>query len=165
LLTDGDRHVSTVRVTVMRQLYRIAYHLLQVLSVFRRGGGRGVKCVLTNSGRVLLVRHTYGPRETWYLPGGGVRRSETPAAAAVREISEELGLRDLPMRELTTVSLRVIRKPVSLTGMHAELQDPVVHPDPVEIGEARWFELDDLPPALGPEVRSLISRLEEQSQT
>jgi 8-oxo-dGTP pyrophosphatase MutT (NUDIX family) len=157
--------VSTARVKVMRLFYQLAYHALQVLSVFRRSDGRGVKCVLTNSGRVLLVRHTYGARETWYLPGGGVRRSETPADAAAREISEELGLRDLSMRELTTVSMRVIRKPVALTGMHAVLQEPVVHPDPVEIAEARWFELDDLPLALGPEVMRLIRMFQEQSHT
>jgi ADP-ribose pyrophosphatase YjhB (NUDIX family) len=157
--------MSALRVKVMRTLYRLAYHALQVLSVFRRSDGRGVKCVLTNSGRVLLVRHTYGAREVWYLPGGGARRSETAADAAAREISEELGLHDLPMRQLTTVSLRVIRKPVALTGMHAALEDPVVHPDPVEISQARWFELDCLPRALGSEVMPLIRMFQEQSNT
>jgi len=156
--------MSVPRVWAMRRIYQLAYHALQVLSIFRRGDGRGVKCVLVNSGRVLLVRHTYGSREVWYLPGGGVHRSETPHEAAVREISEELGLRDLSMRELTTVSLRVIRKPVELTGMYATLDQPTVHPDPVEIAQASWFELDCLPRALGPEVMPLIDMFRQQTK-
>lgn len=41
-------------------------------------------------GRVLLVRHSYS--RGWNLPGGGVARSEPPAAAILRELKEEVGL-------------------------------------------------------------------------
>ena len=40
---------------------------------------------------LLLVRSSY--RRGWHLPGGGVRRSETPETAAQRELAEEIGLR------------------------------------------------------------------------
>lgn len=39
---------------------------------------------------LLLVRTSYVAG--WHLPGGGVRRDETPDAAARRELVEEIGL-------------------------------------------------------------------------
>ncbi|WP_433664064.1 NUDIX domain-containing protein [Nocardia sp. CA-128927] len=40
--------------------------------------------------RVLLVEPTY--KDYWELPGGVVEANESPLAAVVREIDEELGL-------------------------------------------------------------------------
>jgi 8-oxo-dGTP diphosphatase len=39
---------------------------------------------------LLLLRSSY--RATWNLPGGALRRGETPEAAALRELTEEIGL-------------------------------------------------------------------------
>lgn len=50
----------------------------------------GVRAVVLDGRKVLLVRHTYLP--SWYLPGGAVDRGETAADAAVRELREEAGL-------------------------------------------------------------------------
>lgn len=41
-------------------------------------------------GRILLVNPTY--KAWWNLPGGGVDAAETPRAACVREVREELGI-------------------------------------------------------------------------
>src|SRR5215218_9650751 len=55
--------------------------------------GIGVQgLVFDDAGRVLLLRHTYKGRYAWGLPGGGMGRGETPAAAMVREVREEAGL-------------------------------------------------------------------------
>ena len=47
---------------------------------------------IDSSGRVLLIRHSYGSGN-WLLPGGGIARGEAPLAAAQRELAEETGLR------------------------------------------------------------------------
>jgi len=46
--------------------------------------------VLDGGGRVLLARHSY--MAGWSLPGGGVDRGESPDAAVLRELGEEIGL-------------------------------------------------------------------------
>jgi 8-oxo-dGTP pyrophosphatase MutT (NUDIX family) len=51
----------------------------------------GVRAVIADeSGRVLLVRHSYG--SLWYLPGGGVEKGEGPISGLVRELREEVGI-------------------------------------------------------------------------
>ncbi len=49
----------------------------------------GVRAVLLDGKKVLLVRHTYLPG--WQFPGGGVEPAETAETAAARETMEEAG--------------------------------------------------------------------------
>jgi ADP-ribose pyrophosphatase YjhB (NUDIX family) len=76
--------------------------------VWRLVGPRmiGVRAIVVHpdDGRVLLVRHSYGP-EAWYLPGGGVKRRETIEQAVRRELREEAAIEVTgPVRLLGTYS-------------------------------------------------------------
>lgn len=128
----------------MRQLWikflywgaRIYWRLFQPLTV-------GVKVMLIQDDRVLLVRHTYQPG--WFFPGGGVKRKETLETAVRREAREEIG---------ATLG------PLHLFGIYTHLdkyksdhmilflcRDFQLHgsSDP-EIAAAQFFPLDQLPP-------------------
>ncbi len=154
--------MSRLRIALLRILYRIAWRGLQLRSLLFPGRGRGVKCLITHCGSVLLVRHSYGERDTWYVPGGRMHRREAPRAAAEREMREELGVDGLDWRELATWDLRLERIAVRVTTLHAELEDPAaLRLDPVELQEADWFQPDALPRPIGSEVRLLIALLGE----
>ncbi len=152
--------MRSVRVKVMQRCYRVAWWGLQLRASVWRRRSSGVKCALTHGEKVLLVRHTYGRRDTWYLPGGAVRRGEPPLEGAAREMEEELGLRELQLREVGMFDTRLDRLAVRLTYVRAELPDPArVRADPVEIAAVGWFALDALPTPLGSEERALIGML------
>lgn len=50
----------------------------------------GVRAILIKDGKVLLVKHTYS--NSWFLPGGGIKKGETFETAIKRELNEELGI-------------------------------------------------------------------------
>jgi ADP-ribose pyrophosphatase YjhB (NUDIX family) len=59
-----------------------------------------VAACITEGDRILLVQHAKAGRRYWLLPGGGVEVGESLAAAIVREVEEETGLRVEPGRLL-----------------------------------------------------------------
>ena len=149
--------LARLPVPLRRVAYRIAHRLLQAWSRLRPAPVHGVKCVLRNEGRILFIRHTYGDRRLWELPGGGMRRGEPPPVAAAREAREELGV-DLVWRPLAAVELRDHR----LTTVHvfaAEAGSDVVTPDPGELAEVRWAAPGAPPRPLSPSSTAILRLL------
>jgi ADP-ribose pyrophosphatase len=143
-------------VPIRRLAYRFAHRLLRTWWFFRHPPLQGVKCVLTDGDRVLLVRHTYGRRE-WDLPGGTPRRGEAPIEAASREMEEELGVRISdwqPLGDLVRVSYRCQD---TLHCFRAELSSPELALNRAEIDAEQWFPQRDLPTPLGRHVEPVLA--------
>jgi 8-oxo-dGTP pyrophosphatase MutT (NUDIX family) len=135
--------------TRLRRLaYRFAYLLLWAYRVVVRPEVAGVKCILTEGDHVLLVRHTYGPRE-WDLPGGGIKRRESPRMAARREMHEELGIDIEDMQDVGQVIGSLNHARAIVYCYRAELRAPAIEVDRGEIAAVRWFPNRKLPPKLG----------------
>jgi 8-oxo-dGTP pyrophosphatase MutT (NUDIX family) len=147
----------SIPLVLRRQGYRVAHRLLRVWWFVRRPAMHGVKCVLTDGKRVLLVRHTYGHRE-WDLPGGNVRRTEAAQAAASREIEEELGIRVDDWDALGDMLRVSYGCQDTLHCFHAEVDDPVLVPNGAEIDVARWFPEQALPAKVGRHVLPILAR-------
>ena len=57
--------------------------------------------VVTHKERILLVQRIDAPHESlWSLPAGFVNKNENPEQTAIREVSEETGIKCLPMQML-----------------------------------------------------------------
>jgi 8-oxo-dGTP pyrophosphatase MutT (NUDIX family) len=149
--------VKAIRNVLLRTTYRVGYRVLHVYWRVRRPKNDGVKCVLTRGGDVLLVRHTYGPRERWELPGGGVKRGEEPLTAARRETREELGLDLTDWRPLGDLFEQIDGKHDHLWCFTTDVGDREIRRDEAEIADARWFSRDALPPGRHRYVRRILA--------
>jgi len=71
-------------------VFRLGFPLARAYWHLRRPRHEGALVAIHVGEAVLLVRLSY--RKSWHFPGGSVRRGESPALAARRELMEELGL-------------------------------------------------------------------------
>jgi 8-oxo-dGTP diphosphatase len=106
----------------------------------------GAICVIERGdGALLLARLSY--RNSWGLPGGLLKRRETPAEAALREVLEE-----------TSIDVVLVGDPAVVVDAAARRVDVVFRARPApgvdaasarpgspEIIELAWFPTDDLP--------------------
>lgn len=84
--------LSVIPPRLHRLALRLVHPLRSRLYALTKPHLRGVSVIgVDGQGRLLLVRLSYGDTREWHLPGGGIRRSETPEAAARRELAEEAG--------------------------------------------------------------------------
>jgi len=151
--------ISALPVPVRRVGYRVAHAGLRVYWRVARPQTRGVKCVVRNRDAVVFVRHSYGDRRQWELPGGGIKRGEDPRDTAAREAREELGLDLAQWRALGSVESRGYRKRTTVICFEAYSPGRALTVDPGEIEEARWFDLADLPVPMGLDARVVLTRL------
>ena len=147
-------------VALLRLVYRVGYRTLQAWSALTHPAARGVKVLLRDGeGRVLFVRHAYGDREAWEIPGGGAHRGETAVDAARREAREELGVEGAAWERLAVVEGVWHGRSEHLEVFGAPWPGGPVRRDPVEIAEAAWWPLDAPPDRLGPSTRLTLAAL------
>lgn len=139
--------------------YRVAGRAMRLYWKIMQPRTFGVRALLIDpAGRIALVRHHYVAG--WYLPGGGVDKSESAEAAIRRELMEEVGLTDAVLRGLHGVfHNRVEGKDDHVVVFVCAVSDPALLAvaDPREIAELGWFASDALPSATSPATRRRIA--------
>ena len=106
----------------------------------------GVRIIVRDeASSVLLVRHTYTPG--WHFPGGAVDRRETALDAAVRELREEALIEATAAPRLVGVYLNLSQKKSDHIVLYeaGEWRRVEGKARPLEIAEAAFFPISDLP--------------------
>ncbi len=131
------------------QVARTRLHLF--LSGIRKRLTVGVRAVLLDGRKVLLVRQTYAPG--WQFPGGGVEPNETAETAAARETLEETGYATDGRPTLLGFYLNRVaggaRDHVAVYVWRDFRGQHEFAPN-LEIAECRWFAMDELPADIEP---------------
>lgn len=151
---SGPRSGASGIERVPHGLRPLAGKALHLYFRLRRGMTLGVRAaVLSETGEILLVRHTYTPG--WHMPGGGVEPNETLADALAKELHEEANIALTGPAVLHGVFLNrhvSDRDHVAVFIVRAFTQSAPKQPD-IEIAEARFFPLSALPDGTTPGTR------------
>lgn len=114
-----------------------------------------VAVIFDDEEKVLLFRHSHDRRHPWGLPSGRVEAGERPEETIVRELYEEAGLQAVV---LGLVALeREPNLPVLRAAYLCQLAGGLFGPS-VEVIEARFYALDELPHCLRPLQQRIIER-------
>src|SRR3954451_6034621 len=123
-----------------RVAYRYGYCAARLLWRFTKPRHVGAIAMLWHAKKVLLVRTSY--QDFWGAPGGGIKPYEAPVQAAIREVSEELGLQFTPeqLRHALAVEHYWDNRRDKVQIFEVEVSDaPKIRIDNREIIEARFF--------------------------
>lgn len=126
---------------IIRYLLAKLYPIFRPLRRFLHLSGRGVKVIILHKNRILLIKNSY--RDGWTLPGGGVKRSEIPIQAAIREVKEEVGL---VVRNLKNHGVVVLNSENSgqVSVYSCETNSDAFKIDNFEVEKAEWVDLGKL---------------------
>ena len=131
-------------------------HAIRYWTNFSTNPVQGVRIILIQDRRVLLVSHWYAPW-TWTLPGGGVNKNETPEDAAMREAREETGLVVKSLAgEIGTYRGTFGRGDMVAVYYTGDFEGSLSLTPNFEIMGRSWFDIDTLPEEISPANRRRI---------
>lgn len=103
----------------------------------------GALVVIRHEDEILLVKTTYGYE--YGLPGGGIKKGETPHEAAKREAFEEVGITLHDLVPLPSFVTREEYKTDTIYSFYAHVTSKMIILDKIEIDSAEWHPLTKLP--------------------
>ena len=114
-----------------------------------------VRVLIINDHKEVLLVRSWFSHQQWSLPGGGIKRVETPAEAAVREVYEETGLRIAVdhLFELGTFPNPTTPYTVACYKVDIPKRPPrIAYHRRIEMLDVAWFNLDHLPKDRSPVI-------------
>jgi ADP-ribose pyrophosphatase YjhB (NUDIX family) len=137
---------------------RVAFLLKELWTWVTRPIQLGVRMILIQDDKVLMVRHTYMPG--WHFPGGHMNRGETPLEGAAREAWEEAGVELLEPPQFLGIFSATAMGRSDHVVVYVSRKFRVGKPtDTWEIAERKFFTIDAIPPGISERWRKIVSNL------
>jgi 8-oxo-dGTP diphosphatase len=137
-----------MRITLLHRFMYLGIHFI----VPRQRIGVALVAV-DESERVFMLHHVFHPYAPWGLPGGWLKRNESPADGALRELKEETGL-TAELGPPVLIGHDTRPRHIGIAYL-AKIQSGSMSLS-VEILDAKWFPFDDLPSSMLPFTRLAI---------
>ncbi len=131
-------------------------HAVRYWTSFSKSYIRGVRIIIVQDRKVVLVTHWYAPW-TWTLPGGGINKNETPEDAAIRETKEETGFIIKSLAgEIGKYKGTWGRGDMVVVYYTGDFEGSLSLTPNIEIMGRSWFDIDNLPEEISPANRRRI---------
>lgn len=143
---------------LIRILYPIVLRILRIYWFIFRPKTRGVRCIIRFENKILFIKHSYG-LSFWNIPGGGVKKKETFEQAIIREVKEEVGI---IVKEVKKIGNFLSDKEYKIDQIElflADVDSEYYNIDNIEIVEARWSRLDEIPEPHGSNLKEMLSHI------
>ncbi len=128
----------------MQLIYRIAFRILYCYWFLVRPNFYGAYVGLWYGNQILMIKNSY--RRVYTVPSGKIDRKEAPVDAAVRELSEEVGIRlapeQLSLAGRFTIFHEYKHDHISFYEVHLD-QKPSFRIDNREVAWARFLPVSE----------------------
>lgn len=139
-------------------IYKIANPIRKLYWRIFRPRTFGVKCLVENNGRYLLVKNSYG-KKFWTVPGGGLNKKESPEEAVRREVREELGIEVQEIKKIGEYESALEYKRDTIFCFRAQSPSEKFSINHNEISEAQWFTPKDIPESHSTAVGKILEMI------
>ncbi len=140
---------------IKRLLIPIVYPIFKSYWFIRRPTTYGVKCLVWNNHKLLLVKMSYG-HKLWTIPGGGIKRKEKGADAAKREVKEETGVKVISIVKIGEYKTIKEYKNDTVYCYSSDTISENIKIDETEITDAEWFSTKRLPEERTKQVNQIL---------
>lgn len=140
----------------MKLFYTVIFNAKRIYWFIARPQCNGVKCVITNKGRMLMLQRNFGT-DKFVFPGGAIRNSESVEEAVKREIKEDLGITLNELIHLGSFTKEVHYRKETIFCFAARVNSRKCSIDRGKIINIAWFVPSD-PPYLTPVSESVFEQ-------
>lgn len=120
----------------------------------------GVKIVVENNNKLLMVRIGYAHKK-FTFPGGGVKKKESFEEAAKRELEEEVGIKTASLIEMGEYTSESNYKKNIVKCFYLHTDSSFVKIDNFEIIESGWYDSGKFPENLSLAVLNIMKVYQE----
>ena len=121
----------------------------------------GVRAILVKDNKILLVKHSYS--DSWFLPGGGMKKGETFHQAIKRELFEELGI-SVENLKLHGIYNNFQEGKIDLIFVFSSYSFSTPTKSDAEIESFDMFDFENLPEKISPGTKRRIDEFLQQKE-
>ena len=141
---------------------KVAYKLMLVYWTIFKPITMGTRAILIKDNKIVLVKTKYS--EAWNFPGGGPKKKESIEQAIRREVFEECNIKMNNMELLGVFTRLSENKNDHIMVFYSDDFIQEKGESSWEIGDVKYFSLNDLPEGLGEGSRLRLEELKKSEK-